>query len=82
MEAAIDTRQFYEGTIEITSCLDDRAFEPEIIDEDGRVVPRFRLLLGDLEWSSLDVQTRIGLMLHFVASLESDVISTLHEIPF
>ena len=62
--------------------LENYAFDPVIIDEDGRIAPRFHYLIGELEWTSIDIQTRVGLILEFVASLESDVVGVLQEIPF
>lgn len=82
MEVTIDTLISFKCSDDILCRFGKIAFEPEIIDEDGRVSPRFHYLLGELEWNTLDINTQVGLILEFVSSLESDITSTLQEIPF
>jgi hypothetical protein len=82
MEATINTLISLKCYDDMLCRFGKRAFEPEIIDKDGRVSPRFHYLLGELEWNALDINTRVGLILEFVSSLESDIIGTLQEIPF
>lgn len=82
MEAIIVTPHILLDTKNIVIRFGDGAFDPEIIDEDGRVAPRFQYLIGDVEWSNIDVPTQVDLILKFVDNLQTGTCSSLREIPF
>jgi hypothetical protein len=82
MESTIHTPQSFDIVNNIISRFGDDAFDPEIIDEDGNIAPRFQGLMADPEWSSIDTQIQARLILEFVARLQSDATDLLGEIPF
>lgn len=82
MEAIIVTPHIFLDSKRIVMRFGDGAFDPEIVDEDGRVAPRFQYLIGDVEWSNIDIPIQVDLILKFVDNLQSDTCSSLREIPF